>query len=329
MTQNGPSNRAPANLKRINLNLINGAALLCALAGSVVMGGVVQTNSNLPTGFDSEALAASKRQARTVTDAAGVHVPVRGYRRIASASLVADRLLSELVANERVVGYSRHSAKGSPWSFRFRAKAKVDPARTEDLLKLEPDLVVVNNFRDPGRVERLRASGLQVFDLGPMRGVPTLLANIRDLSTLLDVPARGERVERSFLRRMRSIARDIPKPKRHTAIYLGTHGSHIYGGTRGTSFYDVLTHAGLIDAAATNHRGWPTFTAEQVLKLNPDRIVTQTGMRRVLCAHPGFHVLNACENPERSILEVDPSLLIDPGLGMLEATEAVHAAAYN
>jgi ABC-type Fe3+-hydroxamate transport system substrate-binding protein len=102
----------------------------------------------------------------------------------------------------------------------------------------------------------------------------------------------------------------------------------MYGGTRGSSYYDVLTYAGLIDVAAKDFQGWPSYSPELLLTLDPEIIVTHTGMRSLLCDRVELGRLRACR-PQGDVIEVDGALMSDAGLGMLDAAEVIHHAAYS
>ena len=107
-------------------------------------------------------------------------VPLRPYRRIASGTLIADRVLAGPVRagpHRRVHPLRREdtaaatATQASPRSVRATTSSSV--------LALKPDLLFVNDLVDASYVARLREHGVQVFDLGPMRGLDTLLPNIR------------------------------------------------------------------------------------------------------------------------------------------------------
>ena len=263
---------------------------------------------------------------RVLRDATGFPVPLARYQRIASATLVADRVLSELCEPERIVTFTPHGLDG-PEAHRFRAQAqRASRAPIAQVLALKPALLVVNNLVDPGYVGRLRERGVQVFDLGHMRGLDTLLPNIRALGLLIGAPERGEAYARALERRLQAVAARDPAAPRPRALYLSIYADRLYGGALRTSYHDVITYAGLRDLAAeAGFEGWPEFTPERVLALAPDVLVTKVGMGAVLCRHAGLTSLLPCQKKGR-IVELDGALLDDPGPGMLEATEALHDA---
>lgn len=303
-------------MKRVNV--INGALLLVAILLSAGMTAVIskQTPPEQHAGV------------RTTQDATGEQVRVRDYARIVSTSTIADQVLIEIIEPERLLAVSSHtlrSRKARP----YRDKIGVEHARDiETIIELRPDIVFINNFLDRRQVERLKEAGLNVFDLGPMRGLETLVPNIAQLASVLGVPERGQALADQLVHRLDAVSADIPDDGKRRGLYVGIHGDRLYGGTVGTSFHDVLVAAGVVDVAAeAGFDGWPAFTNEQLLSLDPPWIITNPGTERSLCRHPGFQSLTACKAGQ--VRSIDTHLLTDPGLGMLQAAEAVHDAVYG
>ncbi len=129
---------------------------------------------------------------------------------------------------------------------------------------------------------------------------------------------RAEAFWRRFSGRMTSAA--APSPERPSGLLLALYGSFVAGGARDTRWHDVLTAAGLADAAS-DRVGWPTWTPIDVLARHPEYIVTETGMGALLCAREGIATTPACLRGH--VLEVDADLLSDPGPTMLDAAEAL------
>jgi len=262
-----------------------------------------------------------------LVDASGALVPLAPHHRIASGSLLVDPLLLELSAPSDIVAYSAR-APLSRDAWRYEGKPSLDPTRrVEHLLQLKPDLVLVNGLGEQTWIEQLRRSGVTVFDLGPMWGLDTFARNVLCVGWLVGRPDAARELVAHFRARLGAIARYLPEGARRGGLYLGVHGNELYGGTRGSSFHDVLTFAGLRDVAAGAYQGWPSYDPESLLALDPEVIVTGTGMRAPLCQRAELGRLRACGSAG-DVIEVDPQLLQDAGLGMLEAAERVHAAGY-
>lgn len=263
---------------------------------------------------------------QAVLDADGVAIPVLAYRRIVSGSSTADWLLSELCEPDRVLAVTTRSRDQAPWRYRFAGKRVVASLENlEALLAMQPDLLILDSFGDPRRVARLREHGLQVFDIGEMRGVSSLVTAMRRLGALMGRHERAEQLAGRYQRSLTSLAADLPDGRRRGAMYLGAYGDKLFGGARDTAYHDIIVYGGLHDAAADRFEGFPDYSAEQVLAIDPDVIVTQVAMGDLICHHPGLSELRACKR-RGSILEVDGFTLNDPGLGILESAEAIASA---
>ncbi|MCB9597899.1 MAG: ABC transporter substrate-binding protein [Sandaracinaceae bacterium] len=285
---------------------INAGALALAIAGSIL--------ATTPRSVAVEAPVAA-----TPTEAGG------GARRIASASTVADALLRELCPPGRIVAVTALSAEGRD-AYRLEGVPTVRSLDdVEAIVGLRPDVVLAHNVADPGRVERLRRAGVRVEDLGALEGRASLGEDARVIGALCGAPDAGRRWAEAFERRMDAVAADVPADARRRGLYLTVYGDRFMGGTVGSSYHDVMSAGGVIDAAATSYHGWPTYDVEQLLELDPDVIISREGMRPTLCGHPVLRRLRACPS---DVIELDPDLLDDPGPGMLEAAEAVRAAVY-
>ena len=77
------------------------------------------------------------------------------------------------------------------------------------------------------------------------------------------------------------------RPRRR-ALYLWALGGNLYGGTRGTNYHDVLTHAGLIDVAAARLRRLAGVPIRAGGRPRPELIVTKDGLAETVCGHPGL-----------------------------------------
>jgi iron complex transport system substrate-binding protein len=266
-----------------------------------------------------------------LVDHDGVPLAVRNYRRIVSGSTIADAVLLEICEPERIVALTARGAEHSPQAFRYAGWPTIAHIyETERILALHPDLVLLNTAGDdPRPIARLRESGVAVFDLGAMRGMATLIPNIREIARILGHPERGESMVHSITAQMRPIEsglRDHPTngtgghgPR---SLYLSAYGGILFGGGPGTSYHDILVAAGLTDVGLP---GWPQYTTEQVLTIAPDVIVTNEGMRARICGSAGLARLSSCAKA-RGVVEIDPSLFDDPGPTMVDAAWALRAA---
>ena len=257
-------------------------------------------------------------------------LPPQDYRRIASASPVADELLLELCEPDRIVAFTGYNQREGVRNYRYQGKGTIELITDiEQILTLNPDLVLAHNLTDPRHVERLREAGIRVFDFGSIEGLASLWEDIDTLATLLGHPERGTALTERLEEDLDAIASDIPVAQRKRGLYATVVGNRIYGGTTGSSYHDVLTYAGIIDIAADNYGRWPNYSIEQLLELDPPLIVTATGMGAHLCALSVLAQLQACAKDRQGIVEIDGKLLGSGALGIVDAARAVRTKIYG
>ena len=263
-----------------------------------------------------------------VRDSEGVEVPVRSYRRIASVSTIADEVLVDIVEPSRLVAVTRHTLESGDRPWRYEGKTGIRTSKdVEAIIALEPDIVFVNGFTDLRHLARMRDAGLNVFNLGAMYGLETLLPNIDQISAVVGARDRGRILADDFERRLAAVAAGLPEDEKKGAVYVGIYGDRLYGGTVGTSVHDVLRAAGVVDlAASSGYTGSPAYSNEQLLSLDPPWVITNEPGEDGLCSLPGLEAMQACEG--HRVRSVDADLMSDPGLGMLRAAEAVHEVMY-
>ncbi len=301
-----------------------------ALASALVGGRKEQVQPRSVSGDGLAEVAIVEVDGRlALLDATDVPIPLEPYARISSASTVSDWLVMELCEPDRVIAVTSRSLEQAPWRHRFTGKRAIASlSNIEALLAMKTDLLLLDSFGDAKRVARLREHGLAVFDMGQMRGLGTLLPTVQRIGALCGHPERA----RVLTRRLRDIAiraaRDVPPARRPRGLYLSPYGDKLFGGTLGTGYHDILRYAGLRDAAADTFKDFPEYSAEQVLSLDPDIVVTRSDMADPLCRHAGLGSLRACSVPG-AIIELESFSLDDPGLGFIESIEALVRAVHG
>ena len=306
-------------------DLLNGGVLLLALALAIT-GAVWQGEEVEGAGPTVVSAPPPPEGATELTDARGVVVPVADYQRIVSLNTVADHLLLELVEPARLVGVTGWTATRHPEAWRFGGRAQVASSdQLEQLIELEPDLVVVSKFADENLMARLREAGILVFDLGETRGVSTTLPNIRTLAALLQARDRGAQLEARFSLELQALDDAVDDADRPQGLFLTVYGDSISGGSAGTSYGDMLHYAGVRDLAEEHgYREWPQYTPEQIIAMDPALVITEPNMAAAICGHSVLAELRAC-GPEGRVVEVAGGYIGDPGLGVVQAAAAVQA----
>ena len=267
---------------------------------------------------------------RGLVDASGFAIPLRPYVRVAGASALADTLLLALTEPERIDALSSYGREHSEAPHLYGARFPiVSLDQLEILIERRVDLIVMNDMRSEARLARARESGIQLFNLGEMRGLSTLLPNIAAVAALVGAPERGRAYADKLVRRMKMVSADIPIARRKHALYVSAYANQLLGGAVGTSYHDVLVHAGLIDVTDGEYSGWPQYDPEQLVALDPELIIANEGTAKGLCLVGGLQQLRACQHGGAGVLSRPTALLGDPGPRMLEAAEALRTMVYG
>lgn len=262
-------------------------------------------------------------------DSRGVFVPIRPYERIVAASTISSEILQELIEPSRVAAWSLYAREHEHSGWKFSDRPTIaQVSDVEAILALRADLVLFNSHANAAAIQRLRERGVAVYDLGPMVGMQSFLKQAEEIATLVGITERYEPYAYHFRRRMTHVqCKPIDDPQH--ILYIAMFSNAIFGGTIGTSYHDVITSAGLIDAAAESYTGWPDFTPETLLVLDPPWIVTSEGTRATICSHGTLRGLQACRDDGAHVVELPGDILGDGGGGMLLAAELLFDAVYG
>jgi iron complex transport system substrate-binding protein len=194
-------------------------------------------------------------------------------RRVVSQTVGTDDLLLALAAPGQIAALS-HLARDERYSPSFREARNV-PCLTngeaEDILRYQPDLVLVASYTQVEVVNLLRRAKVNLLIIEKFETLEDLYANTRRLGKALDREARAESLITQWQRRVEALRRRLQgvKPVRVLAVGL-------YPFTAGaeTSFQDLCEHAGAINVAAeAGLKGHAPTPGEQVLSWRTDVLV--------------------------------------------------------
>lgn len=262
-----------------------------------------------------------------VRDARGALVPIDSYKRIIAGSITSTEVIAELIEDERIIAFSDYANPGGAWKYAHKTRVE-HVGDVERILTLEPDIVFYNGPLPAEPLARFRENGVQTFDLGAMRGLDSYLEEAHTILTVLNEAERFKDYYYRVSRRAQSVqCHDIESPQE--AMYVGIIASTLFGGTTGTSYGDVLRLAGLKDAAADTFDGWPQYSTEDILAINPAWIITPSDGGKKLCEYGSLSNLQACANGRERIIEVPGDLLGGAGTSIITAASMAFDQVYG
>ena len=225
--------------------------------------------------------AQQETTAYTVTDIEGTAVDFPAPpRRIVTLSMSTDETMLGLVEPERIVAVNE--LLDDPVSSNVTGLVKAIPQRignptVEEIMALQPDLVVVPDWGDLSMVPSLREVGLRVV---VCKGASNL-AEIRETVELLAAAAgevqRGQKLLSMMDEKLAEIqakVEKIPQAERKRVVLISLMGG--YGGL-GSSFDEACRYAGVINGRAElGIRDFQVMTKEQLVQIDPDILFLPT-----------------------------------------------------
>jgi len=212
--------------------------------------------------------------------------------RIVSLNLCLDQLLIELVDPERIASVSFVAADPN-FSAKAEAAARfpLNHGLAEEILPLEPDLVLAGAMSGQPTAQLLDRLGHEVVELPLAVGLDDIAAHVRRVAEAVGAVARGEELIEAFEAELDRLAPPPEAPRPLAAVYVAngyTHGP-------GTLVHALVEAAGLDNLAARlGLDGIASLPLETLLMSDPDLLVIGASPERApalaqeILAHPAL-----------------------------------------
>jgi len=168
-------------------------------------------------------------------------------QRIVSLNMCTDELVLRLAEPSAIASVTWLSQ--DPRNANMAELARSIPANhglVEQVLALQPDLVVAGSYTTRSTVELLKRAGAGVREFGVPRNLAEVRAQIIDMAQVLGEPARGQALVAAMDARLAALAQRQP-PSRRKALVLRPNGFTV---GRGSLVDEILTKAGFVNLAA-------------------------------------------------------------------------------
>jgi iron complex transport system substrate-binding protein len=248
-------------------------------------------------------------------------------KRIVSLNLCTDELVLRLADRANIASVTYLSK--DPISANVVDLADDVPVNhglAEEIIPLNPDLVVAGTFTARTAVAMLKQTRFPVTEFGVARNVADVRAGIRKMAALVGESARGEALVADFDTRLASIGTSLPA-RRPTALVFNANGFTVGAGTL---VDDIMTRAGLDNVAAHMNLGnYTQLPLEIVVRSNVDVLIISArrdgppSLATALLDHPVLSKLG----PKTHVVVMPTNLWSCGGPEVAEAIVRLHAAA--
>ncbi len=227
--------------------------------------------------------------------------------RLVSINLCTDQLALELADPDQILGLGPFAIDQlrSPYAERAAAFRRLS-GMAEEVVALQPDLVLAGRYTKRATRELVRAQGLPLVELDPPRTIADAVRQLREMAARLGHPERGEeavsRIDRSL-----AAARALALKRPESVLAVQRRG-WIAGG--GTMVGSIMEAVGLRNAGADLSKGLGRQVPLEVLVASrPDLLLLGATSERAddqgsaLLQHPALRRLWPAEKrlvlPER------------------------------
>ncbi|WP_369408918.1 ABC transporter substrate-binding protein [endosymbiont of Lamellibrachia barhami] len=246
--------------------------------------------------------------------------------RVVSINLCTDQLLLMLADADQIASVSYLSLQPeSSFVAEEAQRYPVNHARPEELLALDPDLILTVEFTDRRLLGLLEKLGYRIAQLPMPTSISGIESNIRSLAKLLGQNARGE----ALIHQMQSMLSRIPHQPAHQrpkALFYQPRG---YTSGIDTLQNEALALAGWSNLAANiGISGYSSIDLESLLLGQPDQIFSSayTGETRSLAQRQLHHPALRHITHNRPIIEIPFKYWICGGPMIADAVAELHAA---
>ena len=236
----------------------------------------------------------------TVTDANGDVMTLENPpKRIISLTLGSDEILLSLVDKSRIVSLTRYADDEG-----ISVRTTMD--QIENIIALEPDLVITDTWADINYIKQLRDSGITVYAFRTPNNIDEQRAVVAELAHVVGADGKGQELVNWMDEKLKAVEERLSVLKPEQKLTVMDYGELGSSG-KGTNFDDIVTRAGLINVVSrAGIEGWPVISKEKIIEFNPDIIIlpswyydagnTFESMRDSLVNDPSLQTVSAIKN---------------------------------
>jgi len=217
-------------------------------------------------------------------------------QRIVSLNLCADQLLMELLPPQQLVGITQMATNPDiSYSYEKAKKYHTHSGRTEEIIALQPDLIVAGQFTSSTTNQLLEQLGYSVIKIGLPRTILDVFQQIKKLAQQVNAKHQAEALITNMQGAQKNLLQaQSSHPLPRAAVYY----ANGYSAGKNTITHEILNLAGYSNIAA--EYGLTTvapFSLEKLLASRPEILIfghfqdNQASLAHQLLQHTAIQTL--------------------------------------
>lgn len=265
-----------------------------------------------------------------LVDHAGRLVDVPGNpRRVISLAPSITEMVFAVDRGDRLAGVTEFS--DYPYDARqIQSVGSYVSLDLEKIVSLNPDLCIAIKDGNPlSVIKRLGELDIPVYAVDP-RDMDSVIGALRDIGILLGAEKQAGRVIADMKERMDKVRGKISGTSQRPGVFFQIGADPVVSAGSDTFIHELITMAGGRNLAS-GHKGYPRFSTEEVLALDPEIIIVtsmnrQGAFDRVVEKWKRWNDLAAAENDRIYLVESDLVDRPSPRLikGLEELARLIH-----
>lgn len=265
-----------------------------------------------------------------VTDDFGNQVKLDHYpERIVSLTPSNTEILFALGLGDKVVGVTTYC--DYPEEAKEKPKVGDLKGNVEQIVALEPDLVLAKGVLNDDAVSKLRKLNIPVLFLDP-ESIEGVYRSIRLIAQVTGTSEKGEEIIAEIEKQIDSVAEKVAKvpAEKRLRVFIEAGSDPLFTAGKDTFVHELVTLAGGINIA-DDLKGYQMYSSEAVVKNNPDVILSTDSyyvdIMNEIKKRAGWEEIKAVKEG-KVIIDLDNNLLTRPGPRCGLAVELVAKALY-
>lgn len=219
---------------------------------------------------------------KTVVDGRGKEIVIEEKPdRIVSITLAVDEYLVNLTDTENIVGVTAISQDPGISNVAEQTadiEAKFETVTAEQVIALEPDLVIVPSYVNPEVLDQLDDAGIVTYQVVDDASFDGIIDTVRVLGDLLDEEENADKVIEDFNTRYAALEEGAAKDEDEDRVLYYT--EYLSSVTSNTSIGEMIELAGgtnviaEADITGDEYPDYPNVSKEMLVELNPEFIFT-------------------------------------------------------